>query len=84
VLRSASVGGKDVRCEPLEERRARLEGLHAGADGDLLRFSEAFDNAEKLLAAALKLGLRASSRRSAVKTAAFREANRDRWGMFQR
>ena len=47
-----SVGGKDVRHEPLEERRARLEALLAGADADLLRFSEAFDDAEKLLAAA--------------------------------
>ena len=27
-----SVGGKDVRHEPLEERRARLEGLLAGVD----------------------------------------------------
>jgi bifunctional non-homologous end joining protein LigD len=52
-----SVGGKDVRREPLEERRARLEGLLAGADADLLRFSEAFDDAGKLLAAALELGL---------------------------
>ena len=52
-----SVGGKDVRRKPLEERRARLEGLLAGADADLLRFSEAFDDAEKLLAAALELGL---------------------------
>jgi bifunctional non-homologous end joining protein LigD len=52
-----SVGGKDVRHEPLEERRARLEGLLAGVDGDLPRFSETFDDAEKLLAAALELGL---------------------------
>ena len=51
------VGGKDVRSEPLEERRARLEALLAGADADLLRFSEAFDDAEKLLLAALELGL---------------------------
>jgi bifunctional non-homologous end joining protein LigD len=52
-----SVGDKDVRREPLEERRARLEGLLGGADVDLLRFSEAFDDPEKLLAAALELGL---------------------------
>ena len=36
------------------ERRARLEALLAGADEDPLRF---FDDAEKLLAAALELGL---------------------------
>jgi bifunctional non-homologous end joining protein LigD len=46
-----------VRREPLEERRARLESLFSGADGDLLRFLEAFDDAEMLLAAALELGL---------------------------
>jgi bifunctional non-homologous end joining protein LigD len=85
-----SVGGKDVR-------RARLEGLLAGADADLLRFSEAFDDAEKLLAAALELGLEdiVSKKRDQpyrsgknvgwvkVKTAAWREANRDRWEMFE-
>jgi bifunctional non-homologous end joining protein LigD len=93
-----SVGGKDVRREPLEERRARLEGLLGGADADLLRFSEAFDDPEKLLAAALELGLEGivSKKRDQpyrsgknvawikVKTAAWREANRDRWEMFER
>jgi ATP-dependent DNA ligase len=73
------------------ERRARLEALLAGADADLLRFSEAFDDAEKLLAAALELGLEGivSKKRhqpyrsgknigwAKVKTAAWREANRD-------
>jgi bifunctional non-homologous end joining protein LigD len=52
-----SVGGKDVRHEPLEHRRARLEALLAGADADLLRFSEAFDDPEKLLAADSNWGL---------------------------
>ena len=93
-----SVGGKDVRREPLEERRARLEGLLGGADADLLRFSEAFDDPEKLLAGALELGLEGivSKKRDQpyrsgknvgwikVKTAAWREANRDRWEMFER
>ena len=51
------VDGKDVRHEPLEQRRARLEVLLAGADGDLLRLSEAFDDPMKLLEAAVKLGL---------------------------
>ena len=31
-------------------RRERLQGTLRGADGDLLRFSEAYDDAEKLLA----------------------------------
>jgi ATP-dependent DNA ligase len=61
-------------------------------------FSEAFDDADKLLAAAVKFGLEGivSKRREqpyragpnsgwvTVKTAAWREANRDRWEMFQR
>jgi ATP-dependent DNA ligase len=77
---------------------ARLEALLAGAGADLLRFSEAFDDAEKLLAAALEHGLegivskmRDQPYRSGknlgwikVKTAAWREANRDRWEMFGR
>ena len=92
------IDGKDVRAEPLEERRARLETLLAGADQDLLRLSEAFDDPVKLLEAAMKLGLegivskrREQSYRSGpnsgwvkVKTAAWRDANRDRWEMFQR
>lgn len=91
-----AIDGKDVRREPLEERRARLEVLLAGADQDLLRLSEAFDDPMKLLEAAVKLGLEGivSKRREQpyrsgpnsgwvkVKTAAWREANRDRWEMF--
>ena len=90
------VDGKDVRHEPLEERRASLEALLAGADQDLLRLSEAFDDPMKLLEAAVKLGLEGivSKRRDQpyrsgpnsgwvkVKTAAWREANRGRWEMF--
>jgi bifunctional non-homologous end joining protein LigD len=92
------IDGRDVRSEPLEDRRARLEALLAGADADLLRFSEAFDDPVKLLEAAIKLGLAGivSKRREQpyrsgpnsgwvkVKTAAWREANRDRWEMFER
>ena len=65
---------------------------------DLLRFSEAFDDAESLLAATLELGLEGivSKKRDQpyrsgknfgwvkVKTAAWRGENRDRWEMFQR
>jgi bifunctional non-homologous end joining protein LigD len=92
------IDGKDVRSEPLEQRRERLEGLLAGTDGDLLRLSVSFDDPVKLLEAAVKLGLEGivSKRRNQpyragpnsgwikVKTAAWREANRDRWEMFER
>ncbi len=49
------IDGKDVRHEPLERRRERLQALLASADGDLLRLSESFDDPHKLLEAA-KLG----------------------------
>ena len=51
------INGMDVRQEPLEHRRERLQALLANADGDLLRFSESFDDPVKLLEAAVKLGL---------------------------
>ena len=90
------IDGKDVRHEPLEKRRARLQQILRDADGDRLRFSEAFDDPVKLLEAAIKLGLEGivSKRREQpyrsgpnlgwvkVKTARWREANRDRWEMF--
>jgi bifunctional non-homologous end joining protein LigD len=92
------VDGKDVRAEPLEERRAHLEAQLAGADQDLLRLSESFNDPVKLLEAAMKLGLEGivSKRREQpyksgpnsgwvkVKTAAWREVNRDRWEMLER
>ena len=87
------IEGKDVRHEPLEKRRARLQTILRGADADLLRLSESFDDPVKLLEAAVELGLEGivSKRRDQayrsgpnsgwvkVKTARWREANRDRW-----
>jgi len=72
--------------------------LLAGANGDRLRLSESFEDPVKLLEAAIKLGLEGivSKRRDQayrtgpnsgwvkVKTAAWRQANRDRWEMFER
>ena len=52
-----AIDGRDVRDEPLEHRRERLHSLLSGADADLLRFSEAFDDPLKLLEAAVQLGL---------------------------
>lgn len=91
------IGSKDLRTKPLDERRARLQEIVARADADLLRFSEAFDDAEKLLAAATEMRLEGvvSKRRDQqyvsgrnpgwvkVKTAAWREANRDRWELLR-
>ncbi len=92
------IDGRDIRSEPLEQRRERLQALLARNGGDLLRLSDSFDDPEKLLEAAVKLGLEGivSKRRDQayrsgpnsgwvkVKTAAWHEANRDRWEMFDR
>jgi bifunctional non-homologous end joining protein LigD len=92
------IDGRDIRPERLEDRRARLEHLLSGADADLLRFSEAFEDPIKLLEAAVRLGLEGivskkrdqpyvSGRNSGwvkCKTAAWRQANKDRGEMFER
>jgi bifunctional non-homologous end joining protein LigD len=93
-----AIDRKDVRKEPLEQRRERLLHLLSGADQDLLRFSEGFDDADKLLAATARMGLEGmvSKKRSApyvagpncgwvkVKTQFWRHANRERYRMFEK
>jgi bifunctional non-homologous end joining protein LigD len=90
--------GKDVRKEPFDQRRERLLHLLSGADQDLLRFSESFEDADKLLAATARMGLEGivSKKRSApyvagpncgwvkVKTQPWRQANRERYKMFEK
>jgi bifunctional non-homologous end joining protein LigD len=61
------VDGKDVRAEPLEQRRERLQLLLARADGDLLRLSESFDDPHKLLEAAVRLASKASCQSGATR-----------------
>jgi bifunctional non-homologous end joining protein LigD len=41
--------GRDLRDQPLVQRRAQLQALLARAKSDLLRFSESFPNADALL-----------------------------------
>jgi bifunctional non-homologous end joining protein LigD len=93
-----AIDGRDVRKEPLEQRRERLRQLLSGADQDLLRYSDAFDDGEKLLEAAVRFGLEGivSKKRSApyvsgsnsgwikVKTATWREANSERYKLFEK
>jgi bifunctional non-homologous end joining protein LigD len=90
--------GHDVRSERLDSRRERLRQLLIKADDHVLRFSEAFEDAEKLLAVAERQGLEGivskkieqpyvSGKNVAwikVKTATWREANRERFEMFQK
>jgi bifunctional non-homologous end joining protein LigD len=49
--------GRDLREQPLVYRRARLEALLKRAKCDVIRFSEAFPNADALLAECARLGL---------------------------
>jgi bifunctional non-homologous end joining protein LigD len=87
---------KDLRKWSLEARQGRLQILVSRFDSPVLH-SEAFDDGEALLRVAEKHGLEGlvSKRRDApyrsgacrgwrkVKTIAWREANRERWRLFE-
>jgi bifunctional non-homologous end joining protein LigD len=89
---------RDIREQPLEQRRARLAALLKRAGSRLIRFSENFRDADVLLAECARLGLEGivSKRRSSpyrsgprsgwikVKTDTWRLANRERWRMFEK
>ena len=91
------IDGVDLRHLALETRRARLERLIAKADLPAIRLSEAFDDAHRLLAACEERGLEGivSKRLGSsyvsgrtknwikVKCPAWREANRERFKMFE-
>jgi bifunctional non-homologous end joining protein LigD len=93
-----ALNGKDLRKWSLEARQGRLQALVSRFDCPVLLHSEAFNDGEALHSVAEKHGLEGvvSKRRSApyhsgecrdwrkVKTAAWREANRERWGLFER
>jgi bifunctional non-homologous end joining protein LigD len=90
--------GRDLRELPLRERKARLEKLIVAANANWLRYSESFDNGLELLKAADRFGLEGvvSKRRDApyrsgkqcdwvkVKCQMWREANKERWRLFER
>jgi bifunctional non-homologous end joining protein LigD len=90
--------GRDLREPPLLERKNRLEKLIVAANANWLRSSEGFDDGLKLLAEGDRLGLKGivSKRRDApyrsgkqcdwvkVKCATWREANKERWRLFER
>jgi bifunctional non-homologous end joining protein LigD len=89
---------RDLTQRPLLERKVRLGNLLSKANDETLRYSDEFPDAEQLLAVANNMQLegvvskrRDQSYRSGpnpgwikVKTAAWREANRDRCGMFEK
>jgi bifunctional non-homologous end joining protein LigD len=90
--------GRDLRELPLLERKARLEKLIVAANVNWLRYSESFDDGLKLLKAADRMRLEGivSKRRDApyrsgkqcgwvkVKSSTWREANKERWRLFER
>ena len=89
---------RDLRSLPLERRKAKLASLLAGTVDARLRLSHTFEDGEQLLYAASRQGLEGivSKRRMAryvvgngsgwikVKTAEWREANRERYKLFEK
>jgi bifunctional non-homologous end joining protein LigD len=92
------IGKCDLRGVALEERKARLADVLSGANSVHLRYSESFEDGQALLKAATRLGLegvvskkRGYAYRSGrchewvkVKSAEWRDANRERWKLFER
>jgi len=92
------LGGDDLRPLPLEQRKTRLAHLLSRFDDDRLKLSESFNDGEKLLVAAAEMNLEGiiSKKRTApyvagvgcgwvkVKTQAWREANRERFKLFEK
>jgi bifunctional non-homologous end joining protein LigD len=89
--------GRDLRELPLEKRKASLKKLLAKTRDIRLRFSESFDDGEKLLAHAEALGLEGTVSKSRdrpyrslrcdwikVKCRAWRKANRGRHQLFKK
>ena len=92
-----SLNGKDLRELPLTARKAKLEVLLSKHDDSFPRFSHSLGDAEKLLAQCSRRGLEGivSKRCDApyrsgkgdwlkVKTAKWREANKDRGDLFDK
>ena len=92
------LNSQDLRPQPLIERRQHLERLLRRAKVPCLHLVDAFDDGEKLLEAAEQHRLEGvvSKRRAApyqsgpsgdwlkVKTQVWREANRERWRLFEK
>ena len=92
------LGGDDLRPLPVEKRKERLSALLSKFDGDQLKMSESFDDGSKLLEAAAHMNLEGivSKKRSApyiagvgcgwikVKTQEWREANSNRYKLFEK
>ena len=92
------LNGRDLRTRPLVMRKDKLRDLLIAADDHTLRFSESFEDPEKLLVVTDKMGLEGivSKKRMApyvagnrsgwikVKTATWRAANPERYKLFEK
>ena len=89
---------RDLQGKPSQRRKAKLAAMLRKTGDDALRLSQSFEDGEKLLAAAAQKGLEGivSKRRESVyvagpncgwikvKTAEWREANRERYKLFEK
>jgi bifunctional non-homologous end joining protein LigD len=71
------LNGRDLREQPLVQRRARLQALLARAKCNLIRFSESFPDAGVLLAECARLGLEGIVAKR--KDAPYRSGSRSGW-----
>jgi bifunctional non-homologous end joining protein LigD len=92
------IEGRDLREQPLEQRRAQLKRLLARSKGNLIRFSDGFPDPIVLLAECIRLGLegivckrkdvpyRSGSRSGwiKVKTEQWKAANQYRAKLFEK
>ena len=97
-LHLLAFNGRDLRQQPLVKRQARLQALLERFGCPAVSLSEPFEDGLALLRVAEQRGLEGivSKRRDApyrsgecrdwrkVKTAAWREANKERWRLFER
>jgi len=93
-----ALNSRDLRLQPLVKRQARLQALLERFGRPAVSLSEPFEDGQALLRVAEQRGLegivsklRASPYRSGecrdwrkVKTLAWREANKERWRLFER
>jgi bifunctional non-homologous end joining protein LigD len=92
------LNGRDLRGKPLTARKALMRDLLITGDDDTLRYSEEFPDPVKLLAVVEQMGLEGIVSKKAdqpyssgpnpgwikVKSRSWREANKDRWELFER
>jgi bifunctional non-homologous end joining protein LigD len=71
------LNGRDLREQPLVQRRARLQALLARAKCNVIRFSEAFPDAGLLLSECARLGLEGIVAKR--KDAPYRSGTRSGW-----